>query len=78
MLFLLILDLNLKYASKFENYFLNRYLQIILKIFALLGLIILLVLLLLNIINSKNKLKSVKGLNRLSFLNISLLYTSKY
>jgi hypothetical protein len=78
MLFSPIPDPDLKHASRFENYLLDRYLQTMLRIFALLGLIILPVLLLLNIIDGRNELGGVRGLDRLSFLNISLSHTGRY
>jgi hypothetical protein len=77
-LFLPIPDPDLKHASGFENYLLDRYLQTMLRIFALLGLTVLPVLLPLNIINGRNELGGVRGLDRLSFSNISLSHTGNY
>jgi hypothetical protein len=78
MFFSPIPDPDLKHASGFENYLFDRYLQIILRIFILLGLIILPVLLPLNIIDGRNELGGVTGLDRLSYLNIGLSHTSRY
>jgi calcium permeable stress-gated cation channel len=78
MLFSPIPDPDLKHASGFENYLLDRYLQTMLRIFALLGLIILPVLLPLNIIDGRNELGGVRGLDRLSFSNIGLSHTGRY
>ena len=78
MLLLLIPDPELKYTSRFQNYLFDRYLQTILKTFIVLKLVILLVLLLLNIVNSRNKLRGVRGLDRLSYSNISLSYIRRH
>jgi hypothetical protein len=78
MLFLPTLDPYLKHVSGFENYLFDRYLHTILRIFLLLGLIIPPILILLNVVDSKNELGGVKGLDRLSFTNVSLLHTNRY
>ena len=77
-LFSPIPDPDLKHASGFDNYLLDRYMQTMLRIFALLGLIILPVLLPLNIIDGRNELGGVRGLDRLSFSNIGLSHTGRY
>lgn len=78
MLFSPIPDPDLKHASGFENYLLDRYLQTMLRIFVLLGLIILPVLLPLNIIDGRNELGGVRGLDRLGFSNVGLSHTGRY
>jgi hypothetical protein len=62
-------------ALGFSNYLFDCYLYTIVRIFLLFCLTVLLILLLINIINGQNESGRVKGLDRLSFLNVGPLYT---
>ena len=69
-------DLNVNEIQGIENYLLDRYLYTVLRIFIALALVILPILLPLNVISSSSKVGGVNGLDRLSFANIGLSYTS--
>ena len=71
-------DPQLKHASGLENYFFDRYMHTLLKIFILLGAVILPVLLPLNLIDGRNELGGVRGLDRLSYSNVRLTHTGRY
>lgn len=71
-------DISIDEIFRLENYLFERYLYTLLRIFVPLALLLLLILILLNVINSKNKPGSVKGLDRLSFVNVRLSYTDRY
>lgn len=77
-LFLPTPDPRLKHASGFPNYFFDRYLHTILRIFLLLGLAIPPILIPLNVVDGKNGLEGVNGLDRLSFANVGLSHTDRY
>jgi hypothetical protein len=68
----------LNHASGFDNYFFERYLHTIVRIFVLLGLTIPPILLPLNFIDGRNAPGGVKGLDRLSFSNIGPSHTDRY
>jgi hypothetical protein len=71
-------DPDLKHTTGFDNYFFDRYLHTILRIFVFLSLIVPTILLPLNIIDGRNQIGGVKGLDRLSFSNISPSHTNRY
>ena len=73
-----MLEPHFKYIYRLDNYFFDCYLYTLTRIFLLLGLTIPPILILLNVINGKNKAGGVKGLDCLSFLNVSLLYIDRY
>jgi hypothetical protein len=66
------------HVSGLDNYFFDRYLYIVTRIFLLLKLTIPSILIPLNVVDSKNEAKGVKGLDRLSFSNISLSHMNRY
>ena len=66
------------HASGFNNYLFDRYLYTIVRIFLLLCLTVLPILLPINIVNGRNESGGVKGLDRLSFLNVGPSYTDRY
>jgi len=76
MIFFSMPDLNVNEIQGIENYLLDRYLYTVLRIFIALALVILPILLPLNVISSSSKVGGVNGLDRLSFANIGLSYTS--
>lgn len=78
MLFLPIREPDLKRGSWLDNYFFDRYLHTIARIFLLLGLIIPPILIPLNVVDGKNERGGVKGLDRLSFSNVGLSHTDRY
>ena len=71
-------DPEMKHATGLDNYFFDRYLHTMVRIFLLLGLTIPAVLLPLNLIDGWNQLGGVRGLDRLSFANIAPSHTSRY
>src|SRR5882757_3132138 len=71
-------DPDLKGASGFDNYLFDRYLHTIVRIFIILGLTMLPILLPLNAIAGRGELGSVRGLDTLSFSNVSPLHTERY
>ena len=72
------LDLHLKHASDLDNYFFDRYLYTITRIFLLLGLTVPPILIPLNVVGGKNETGGVKGLDRLSFSNVGFSHTDRY
>jgi hypothetical protein len=71
-------DPDLKQTTSLDNYFFDRYLHTMVRIFAFLGLTIPTILLPLNIVDGRNQPGGVRGLDRLSFSNISSSHTSRY
>jgi hypothetical protein len=71
-------DPDLKDASGFDNYLFDRYLHTIARIFIALTLTIPPILLPLNAIAGRGQLDGVRGLDRLSFSNVSPLHTERY
>jgi hypothetical protein len=78
MLFFQMPDLPLQHVSGLDNYFFDRYLHTVTRIFLLLGLTIPPILIPLNVVDGKNEAGGVKGLDRLSFSNIGLSHTNRY
>lgn len=78
MVFLPTPDPHLKHASGFDNYLFDRYLHTLVRIFTLLGLTIAPILVPLNLMEGRNGLGSMRGLDRLSFSNVSLMRTNWY
>lgn len=70
-------DFQRKHATGLDNYFFHRYLHTLTRVFLLLGLIISPILIPLNAIDG-DETGGVKGLDRLSFSNVSMLHTDKY
>jgi len=68
----------MKYGAGLDNYFFDRYLQTIVRIFLLLSLTIPTVLLPLNLIDGRSQLGEVNGLDRFSFSNITPFHTHRY
>ncbi|KAH8674390.1 hypothetical protein BGZ60DRAFT_403801 [Tricladium varicosporioides] len=71
-------DFDIKDAAGLDNYFFDRYLHTIARIFLLLGLTIPPILIPINIANGKNEAGGVKGLDRLSFSNVGFSHTDRY
>ena len=59
MILFLIKDISINKIPRLENYLLERYLYMMLRIFILLALVLLLILVPLNVVNSNNKLGGV-------------------
>jgi hypothetical protein len=78
MLFLPTPEPHFKHMSELDNYFFDRYLHTLTRIFLLLGLTIPPILIPLNMIDGKNETGGVKGLDRLSFSNVGLSHTDRY
>lgn len=71
-------DPDLDGPSGFDNYLFDRYLHTITRIFVVLGLFIIPILLPLNVIAGSGQLGGVRGLDILSFSNVSPLHTERY
>lgn len=71
-------DPHLKYTSGLDNYFFDRYMHTLVRIFLLLGLIVPPILIPLNVVDGKNNPGGVEGLDRLSFSNVGLSHTDRY
>ncbi|RDL31558.1 Uncharacterized protein BP5553_09767 [Venustampulla echinocandica] len=71
-------DPHLKHPSNLDNYFFDRYLHTITRIFLLLGLTVPPLLIPLNVVDGKDEIGGVKGLDRLSFSNVSFSHTDRY
>lgn len=70
--------LSVNEISEVENYLLDRYLHMILRIFVSLMLVVCPILLPLNVVGGNGKTRGVEGLDRLSFANIGLSNTGWY
>jgi hypothetical protein len=64
--------------SSLDNYFFDRYLHTLTRIFLLLGLTVPPILIPLNMVDGKNEAGGVKGLDRLSFSNVGFSHTDRY
>lgn len=72
------LDRVILQKSGLDAYFFLRYLRTLLRIFIALSLIVIPTLVPLNLIHGKNAPGGVQGLDRLSWANVGLAYTSFY
>ncbi|KAG9227933.1 late exocytosis, associated with Golgi transport-domain-containing protein, partial [Amylocarpus encephaloides] len=67
-----------KHVSGIDNYFFDRYLHTVTKIFSLLLVVVSPVLMPLNMVDGRNEVGGVRGLDRLSFSNVSPSHTDRY
>ena len=71
-------DPDIKDESDFSNYLFDRYLHTLASLFLLLGLAIPPILLPLNAFAGRGEPGGIRGLDRLSFSNVSPLHTGRY
>lgn len=65
-------------AASLDNYFFDRYLHTLIRLFLVLGLTVPPIIIPLNVVGGKNEIGGVKGLDRLSFSNVSSQHTNRY